>query len=155
MITIFKAVDAFLEEFIVRRALADNFCFYQSHYNSLQGACEWARKTLMDHASEKREHLYTWFIFSNAPWDSSRTKQVTYYHICFRLAISVVFLLVQKHCECTNSFFCVKHFFPFWNLQSPILLIGIFTKSDVQSDNSSAFLVLFLLFCWSCDRTSL
>ncbi|GAB4857000.1 DNA photolyase phr1 [Ancistrocladus abbreviatus] len=54
-----KAVDAFLEELIVRRELADNFCYYQPHYDSLQGAWEWARKTLMDHASDKREHLYT------------------------------------------------------------------------------------------------
>ncbi|KAH7687060.1 DNA photolyase class 2 protein [Dioscorea alata] len=29
------------------------------HYDSLQGAWEWARKTLMDHAGDKREHIYT------------------------------------------------------------------------------------------------
>jgi hypothetical protein len=56
---ILKAVDAFLEELIVRRELADNFCFYQHYYDSLQGSWEWARKTLMDHASDKREHIYT------------------------------------------------------------------------------------------------
>lgn len=54
-----KAVDVFLEELIVRRELADNFCFYQPSYDSLQGAWEWARKTLLDHASDKREHTYT------------------------------------------------------------------------------------------------
>ncbi|GER27994.1 CPD photolyase family protein [Striga asiatica] len=54
-----QAVDVFLEELVVRRELADNFCFYQPHYDSLQGAWEWARKTLMDHAADKREHLYT------------------------------------------------------------------------------------------------
>ncbi|GFP81816.1 deoxyribodipyrimidine photo-lyase [Phtheirospermum japonicum] len=57
--TILKAVDVFLEELIVRRELSDNFCFYQPHYDSIQGAWEWARKTLMDHAADKREHLYT------------------------------------------------------------------------------------------------
>ena len=56
---ILKVVDVFLEELIVRRELADNFCFYQPRYDSLQGAWEWARKTLMDHASDKREHIYT------------------------------------------------------------------------------------------------
>ena len=56
---ILKAVDTFLEELIVRRELADNFCFYQHHYDSLQGAWGWARKTLMDHASDEREHIYT------------------------------------------------------------------------------------------------
>ncbi|KAG5541610.1 hypothetical protein RHGRI_021441 [Rhododendron griersonianum] len=54
-----QAVDVFLEELIVRRELADNFCFYQPQYDSLKGAWEWARKTLMDHASDKREHIYT------------------------------------------------------------------------------------------------
>ncbi|KAF7828370.1 deoxyribodipyrimidine photo-lyase [Senna tora] len=54
-----QAVDAFLEELIVRRELADNFCFYQPHYDSLMGAWEWARKTLLDHAKDKREHIYS------------------------------------------------------------------------------------------------
>lgn len=44
----------------MRRELADNFCYYQPHYDSLQGAWEWARKTLMDHAADKREHIYTY-----------------------------------------------------------------------------------------------
>lgn len=54
-----KAVDTFLEELIVRRELSDNFCYYQPHYDSLEGAWEWARKSLMDHASDKREHTYS------------------------------------------------------------------------------------------------
>ncbi|KAK9103582.1 hypothetical protein Sjap_020836 [Stephania japonica] len=54
-----QSVDSFLEELIVRRELSDNFCFYQPHYDSLLGAWEWARKTLMDHAGDKREHVYT------------------------------------------------------------------------------------------------
>lgn len=54
-----KAVDAFLEELIVRRELSDNFCYYQPHYDSLQGAWDWARNTLMDHALDTREHIYT------------------------------------------------------------------------------------------------
>lgn len=56
----FKSVDAFLEEMIIRRELADNFCFYQPHYDNIRGARDWARKTLMDHAADKREHIYTW-----------------------------------------------------------------------------------------------
>ncbi|KAD4384747.1 hypothetical protein E3N88_24915 [Mikania micrantha] len=54
-----QAVDAFLEELIVRRELSDNFCYYQPHYDSLQGAWEWARVTLVAHALDKREHIYT------------------------------------------------------------------------------------------------
>lgn len=60
-----QAIDAFLEELIIRRELADNFCYYQPQYDSLQGAWEWARKTLMDHAADKREHLYTSVCWSD------------------------------------------------------------------------------------------
>ncbi|KAL8216642.1 hypothetical protein R6Q57_023479 [Mikania cordata] len=54
-----QAVDKFLDELIVWRELADNFCYYQIHYDSFRGACDWARITLMDHAFDKRAHIYT------------------------------------------------------------------------------------------------
>lgn len=44
-----ESVNAFLEEAIVRRELADNFCFYCEHYDSIKGASQWAQKTLDDH----------------------------------------------------------------------------------------------------------
>ena len=54
------SVEAFIEEAVVRRELADNFCFYnQDHYDSIKGANGWAQKTLQDHAQDKREYLYT------------------------------------------------------------------------------------------------
>ena len=46
-----KAVEAFVEEAVVRRELADNFCFYQPHYDSVQGAYGWAADTLKLHRS--------------------------------------------------------------------------------------------------------
>ena len=52
-------VKSFLEESIVRRELADNFCFYNASYDSLQGAAGWARTSLELHASDKREHVYS------------------------------------------------------------------------------------------------
>eukprot|EP00252_Welwitschia_mirabilis_P013724 TRINITY_DN3022_c0_g1_i2.p1 TRINITY_DN3022_c0_g1~~TRINITY_DN3022_c0_g1_i2.p1 ORF type:complete len:511 (-),score=102.48 TRINITY_DN3022_c0_g1_i2:353-1885(-) len=78
-----KSVDAFLEELIIRRELADNFCFYQTHYDSLQGAWEWARKTLIEHASDKREHIYTREQLEKAEtfdplWNASQLEMV--YH---------------------------------------------------------------------------
>lgn len=78
-----QSVDAFLEELIVRRELADNFCYYQPHYDSLMGAWEWARKTLMDHASDKREHLYTREQLEKAQtadplWNASQLEMVYY-----------------------------------------------------------------------------
>ncbi|EOY24489.1 Photolyase 1 isoform 1 [Theobroma cacao] len=76
-----QAVDTFLEELIIRRELADNFCYYQPHYDSLEGAWEWARKTLMDHASDKREHVYTMEQLEKAQtadplWNASQLEMV-------------------------------------------------------------------------------
>ncbi|KAK9991677.1 hypothetical protein SO802_026662 [Lithocarpus litseifolius] len=80
---ILKAVDTFLEELIVRRELVDNFCFYQHHYDSLQGAWEWARRTLMDCASDEREHIYTREQLEKAKtadplWNASQLEMVYY-----------------------------------------------------------------------------
>lgn len=76
-----QTVDAFLEELIVRRELADNYCYYQPQYDSLQGAWEWARKTLMDHAADKREHVYTKEQLEKAKtvdllWNASQLEMV-------------------------------------------------------------------------------
>jgi deoxyribodipyrimidine photo-lyase len=51
--------EAFLEELIVRRELAENFCFYQPHYDSFAGFPAWAQKTLNEHRRDKREKLYS------------------------------------------------------------------------------------------------
>lgn len=32
------AVDGFLEELVIRRELADNFCFYEPRWEALEGA---------------------------------------------------------------------------------------------------------------------
>ncbi|KAK9998058.1 hypothetical protein SO802_017661 [Lithocarpus litseifolius] len=78
---ILKAVDTFLEELIVRRELVDNFCFYQHHYDSLQGAWEWACRTLMDRASDEREHIYTQLEKAKTAdplWNASQLEMVYY-----------------------------------------------------------------------------
>lgn len=49
----------FLDELIVRRELADNFCCYNERYDSIEGMPEWARKTLDDHREDGRDHIYT------------------------------------------------------------------------------------------------
>lgn len=53
------AVASFIEELVVRRELTDNFCFYNKKYDSVEGAYEWAQKTLKDHATDKRSYIYT------------------------------------------------------------------------------------------------
>ena len=52
------SVDAFLEEFVVRRELCVNYVARNPRYDSFAGLHEWARKTLRTHARDKREHLY-------------------------------------------------------------------------------------------------
>eukprot|EP00123_Amoebidium_parasiticum_P014698 comp22604_c0_seq1/m.34676 comp22604_c0_seq1/g.34676 ORF comp22604_c0_seq1/g.34676 comp22604_c0_seq1/m.34676 type:complete len:542 (-) comp22604_c0_seq1:2-1627(-) len=53
------SVASFLEESIVRRELADNFCFYNDKYDSIDCAYDWARTTLEIHSKDKREFVYT------------------------------------------------------------------------------------------------
>jgi len=53
-----KSQEAFLEQLIVRRELADNFCLHNSDYDSFDGFPDWARATLTEHAGDKREYLY-------------------------------------------------------------------------------------------------
>ncbi|KAG2453370.1 hypothetical protein HYH02_001594 [Chlamydomonas schloesseri] len=53
------AVESYLEELVVRRELADNFCHYCSTYDSIEAAAEWARESLDKHRTDKREFLYT------------------------------------------------------------------------------------------------
>lgn len=51
--------EPFLEELIVRRELSDNFCLYEEHYDGFEGFTEWAKKTLDEHRSDKREYTYS------------------------------------------------------------------------------------------------
>ena len=51
--------DAFLEELIVRRELADNFCYYNEQYDSVEGFPGWSQKTLREHAKDARAYRYT------------------------------------------------------------------------------------------------
>ena len=54
-----EGAASFVEECVVRRELADNYCFRQPHYDDLTGAAGWAQETLQVHAVDKREHTYT------------------------------------------------------------------------------------------------
>lgn len=59
-------VAAFLEELIVRRELADNFCLYNPDYDTPAGFPAWAQKTLHAHAHDPREYVYTRAEFEHA-----------------------------------------------------------------------------------------
>jgi len=60
------SVNSFLEELIVRRELSDNFCYYNSNYDSFKGFPDWAKKTLNNHKKDKREFVYSSKIFEEA-----------------------------------------------------------------------------------------
>jgi len=58
-----EAADAFLEELIVRRELADNFVYYNGEYDSVAGFHAWARASLDEHRNDNRDYvhdLHTW-----------------------------------------------------------------------------------------------
>jgi deoxyribodipyrimidine photo-lyase len=59
-------VEAFLEELIIRRELADNFCYYNTAYDSVAGFANWAKLTLQQHTVDKREYIYSGERFENA-----------------------------------------------------------------------------------------
>lgn len=50
---------AFLEELIVRRELADNFCLHNPNYDRFIGFQPWAQATLNKHRDDPRPYLYS------------------------------------------------------------------------------------------------
>lgn len=58
--------EAFLEELIVRKELADNFCLYGKSYNTLDGISEWAKITLNAHKGDIRNYIYSQDEFEQA-----------------------------------------------------------------------------------------
>lgn len=50
---------SFIEELIVRRELAHNYCEFNKLYDSFEAMPNWAKASLAKHAGDKREHLYT------------------------------------------------------------------------------------------------
>ncbi|MEN9647359.1 MAG: hypothetical protein RLY57_163 [Candidatus Parcubacteria bacterium] len=73
------SVTAFIEELVVRRELADNFCYYNDKYDQVEGFPAWAQKTLAQHAHNKREYVYTLAQFERAAthdelWNAAQTQ---------------------------------------------------------------------------------
>lgn len=58
--------NSFINEILVWRELAENFCLYQPHYDSLSGTRNWARKTLEESRQDPREFTYTLHQFDQA-----------------------------------------------------------------------------------------
>ncbi len=78
-----KSREVFLEELIVRRELADNFCYFNKKYDSFDGFPEWAKQTLNKHRNDKREYIYTLEELENAKthddlWNAAQMEMVKY-----------------------------------------------------------------------------
>lgn len=58
--------EAFLEELIVRKELADNFCLYGKSYNTLDGILDWAKETLGNHREDIHTYIYDLKAFEYA-----------------------------------------------------------------------------------------
>jgi deoxyribodipyrimidine photo-lyase len=60
-LAVMKAGDAdrYLEELIVRRELSMNFCNFEPRYDDYECLPVWAKKSLSEHRSDKREYIYS------------------------------------------------------------------------------------------------
>jgi deoxyribodipyrimidine photo-lyase len=65
------AVASFQEEIIVRRELADNYCYYNQRYDDYASAPAWARDTLKKHESDPRPIIYSQQCFVRVPFSLS------------------------------------------------------------------------------------
>jgi deoxyribodipyrimidine photo-lyase len=74
-------IETFLEELIVRRELAENFCFYEPNYDNFNGFPNWAQKTLNEHRADLREFDYDLMEFEFAKthddlWNAAQLEMV-------------------------------------------------------------------------------
>ncbi|HPI38141.1 MAG TPA: deoxyribodipyrimidine photo-lyase [Ignavibacteriaceae bacterium] len=54
-----ESTEAFLEELIVRKELSDNFCYFNSNYDSFTGFRDWAKATLDAHRKDRKDYVYS------------------------------------------------------------------------------------------------
>lgn len=71
--------ETFLEELIVRKELADNFCLYESKYKTFDAAWDWAKHELDIHRDDLRTYVYTKEEFESADthdelWNASQKQ---------------------------------------------------------------------------------
>ncbi|MGB9778994.1 MAG: deoxyribodipyrimidine photolyase, partial [Candidatus Bathyarchaeales archaeon] len=52
-------VKSFINQLVVWRELSRNFCWYNPYYNQYEGIPSWAKETLEEHVSDKREYIYS------------------------------------------------------------------------------------------------
>jgi deoxyribodipyrimidine photo-lyase len=75
------AKQKFLDQLIVKKELSDNFCLRTPEYDTVGAFPEWARKSLNDHRSDRREHIFTLEQFENSQtqdplWNAAQMEMV-------------------------------------------------------------------------------
>ncbi|MGD9910223.1 MAG: deoxyribodipyrimidine photo-lyase [Candidatus Izemoplasmatales bacterium] len=75
--------NAYIEQLLVRRELANNYIFYNHHYDTFGGITEkWAYLTMSDHLEDKRAYLYTVEDYTefntHDPYFNAAMKQMVY-----------------------------------------------------------------------------
>ncbi|MGN0018116.1 MAG: hypothetical protein ACI37S_03645 [Candidatus Gastranaerophilaceae bacterium] len=73
--------EAFLEELIVRKELADNFCLYCNNFKTLKCVPNWVMYSLAFHKKDIRNYLYSLQDFENAKthdklWNASQIQLI-------------------------------------------------------------------------------
>jgi deoxyribodipyrimidine photo-lyase len=73
--------NAFLEELIVRKELADNYCYYNPLYDQFEGFPLWAKRSLNEHRGDPRVYCYSLDRFENADthddlWNAAQKEMV-------------------------------------------------------------------------------
>lgn len=76
-----ESIDGYLEELIVRRELADNYCLYTSDYDNFNGFHSWAQTSLHAHRSDAREYVYSQQQFEYAEthdplWNAAQREMI-------------------------------------------------------------------------------
>ena len=96
----------FVEEGLVRRELAENYCHYQKNYDSFEGAWPWAKTTLLEHVNDPRQYIYSIETFEQAKthdvlWNHCMQTMIEtgYLHSYLRMYWAKMVLYWTKHPE--------------------------------------------------------
>ncbi|MFN5006503.1 MAG: deoxyribodipyrimidine photo-lyase [Ignavibacteria bacterium] len=76
-----ESIDGYIEELIVRKELADNYCLYTSDYDNFNGFHAWAQTSLNAHRSDERAYLYSQQQFEQANthdplWNAAQMEMI-------------------------------------------------------------------------------
>jgi len=67
----------FLDELLIWRELAHNFCYHHKQLETLEALPRWARQTVIDHSEDPRQAIYSWETLyraqtGDALWDAAQ-----------------------------------------------------------------------------------